>query len=66
MIVPQGRHELEHYLEVMLDEEHVPLSLRTRLLGDDGRNEWRELDRHIPASTRNSRRRPGRILPHVF
>ena len=49
VVVPQGRRKLERYLEVMLAEEHVPLTSRTRLLVDDLRIEWRELDRRILA-----------------
>ena len=45
VVVPQGRRKLERYLEVMLAEERVPLTSRTRLLVDDLRIEWRELDR---------------------
>ena len=45
--VPQGRRKLEVYLETLLAEEGVPLSPRTRLLVEDQRAEWRELDRRI-------------------
>jgi transposase len=47
--VPQGRRKLEVYLEALLVEERVPLSPRTRLLIEDQRAEWRELDRRIQA-----------------
>ncbi len=47
--VPQGRRKLEVYLEALLAEEQVPLSPRTRLLVEDQRAEWRELDRRIQA-----------------
>jgi transposase len=46
--VPQGRRKLERFLEVLMAEE-VPLSPRTRLLVEDLRAEWRELDRRIAA-----------------
>jgi transposase len=49
IIVPQGRRKLEVYLETLLAEEGVPLSPRTRLLVEDQRAEWRELDRRIEA-----------------
>jgi transposase len=47
--VPQGRRKLEVYLDALLAEEQVPLSPRTRLLVEDQRAEWRELDRRIEA-----------------
>jgi transposase len=47
--VPQGRRKLEVYLEALLAEEQVPLSPRMRLLVEDQRAEWRELDRRIQA-----------------
>jgi transposase len=47
--VPQGRRKLEVYLEILLAEERIPLSPRTRLLVEDQRAEWRELDRRIEA-----------------
>jgi transposase len=47
--VPQGRRKLEIYLDTLLAEEQVPLSPRTRLLVEDQRAEWRELDRRIEA-----------------
>ena len=47
--VPQGRRKLELHLEALLAEERVPLSPRTRLLIEDMRAEWRELDRRISA-----------------
>ena len=47
--VPQGRRKLEVYLETLLAEERVPLSPRVRLLVEDQRAEWRELDRRIEA-----------------
>jgi transposase len=49
IIVPQGRRKLEVYLEALLSEERVPLSSRIRLLVEDQRDEWRELDRRIEA-----------------
>src|SRR6195952_271124 len=47
--VPQGRRKLEVYLETLLAEEGGPLSPRTRLLVEDERAEWRELDGRIEA-----------------
>jgi transposase len=47
MIVPQGRRKLELYLEALLAEEKVALSPRTRVLVEDMRAEWREIDRRI-------------------
>jgi transposase len=49
IVVPQGRRKLELYLEALLVKEEVPLSPRTRLLLEDPRAEWRELDRRISA-----------------
>jgi transposase len=48
-VVPQGRRKLEVYLETLLAEERVQLSPRVRLLIEDLRAEWRELDRRILA-----------------
>jgi transposase len=48
-IVPQGRRKLEVHLETLLAAEQVVLSPRTRLLVEDQRAEWRELDRRIAA-----------------
>ena len=47
--MPQGRRKLELYLETLLAAEQVSLSPRTRLLIEDQRAEWRELDRRIDA-----------------
>jgi transposase len=47
--VPQGRRKLEVYLDALLVEERIALSPRTRLLVEDQRAEWRELDRRIKA-----------------
>lgn len=47
MIVPQGQRKLELYLEALLAEEKVALSPRTRVLVEDVRAEWREIDRRI-------------------
>jgi transposase len=47
IIMPQGRRKLERHLDTLLAGETVPLSTRTRLLVDDLRLEWRELDRRI-------------------
>jgi len=49
IIMPQGRRKLELHLETLLAEETVGFSARTRLLVDDLRLEWRELDRRIEA-----------------
>ena len=47
IIMPQGRRKLELNLDTLLAGETVALSTRTRLLVDDLRLEWRELDRRI-------------------
>ena len=47
--MPQGRRKLELYLETLLAAEQVSISARTRLLIEDQRAEWRELDRRIQA-----------------
>ena len=47
--VPQGRRKLEAFLGMLMGEGEVPLSPRTRLLVEDLRAEWRELDRRIQA-----------------
>jgi transposase len=49
--VPQGRRRLERFLELVLDREDAPplLRPRIRLLIDDMRAQWRELDRRIAA-----------------
>jgi transposase len=47
--VPQGRRTLERFVEMLMTEETIPLSPRTRLLVEDLRAEWRELDRRISA-----------------
>ncbi len=47
--VPQGRRKLELFLEALLVEDQAALSPRTRLLVEDQRAEWRELDRRILA-----------------
>ncbi len=49
IIVPQGRRKLEVALETLLAAEEVCFSPRTRLLVEDQRAEWRELDRRILA-----------------
>jgi transposase len=49
IVVPQGRRKLELFLETLLSARQVPLSPRTRLLIEDMRGEWRELDRRILA-----------------
>jgi transposase len=49
VIVPQGRRKLELRLDTLLVGETAALSARTRLLVDDLRLEWSELDRRIEA-----------------
>ena len=49
IIVPQGRRKLELQLETLLAGNEASLSPRTRLLIEDQRAEWRELDRRIEA-----------------
>ena len=49
IIVPQGRRKLELYLEALMAGETVAFSKRTRLLVEDLRLEWSELDRRIEA-----------------
>src|SRR5919107_1366781 len=50
LVAPQGRRKLEQHLAAMLDEGgDVPLSPRVRVLLEDMRAEWRELDRRIGA-----------------
>lgn len=46
---PQGRRKLERSLEILLAADQVALSPRTRLLIEDMRVQWRELDRRILA-----------------
>ena len=47
--MPQGRRKLELHLGTLLAGKEVSLSPRTRLLIEDQRAEWRELDRRIEA-----------------
>jgi len=48
--VPQGRHQLAQYLAATLGQEgEIAISQRMRLLIEDMRAEWRELDRRIAA-----------------
>ena len=49
IIVPQGRRKLELHLGTLLAGKEASLSPRTRLLIEDQRAEWRELDRRIEA-----------------
>jgi transposase len=49
IIAAKGRRHLELHLETVLTAEQVSLSPRTRLLIEDQRAEWRELDRRIQA-----------------
>src|SRR5437868_10917568 len=54
IVVAKGRRRLEEYLIGLLDEEGdrpAILSPRTRLLIEDMRLEWSELDRRIGALT---------------
>ena len=60
IIVPQGRRKLELHLETLLAAEQVVLSPRTRLLIEDQRAEWRELDRRIVAFDEEFAQRPAR------
>lgn len=47
--VAQGRRKLERHLAAMMAEATGPLGVRIRLLIEDMRAEWRELDRRITA-----------------
>jgi transposase len=47
IIMPQGRRKLELHLKALLAGDSVAISARTRLLVDDLRLEWSELDRRI-------------------
>jgi len=49
VILPQGRRKLELHLEALLARQDATLSPRTRVLIEDQRAEWRELDRRIEA-----------------
>jgi transposase len=52
LTIAQGRRRLEQYLALALDSEDsppFPLSSRVRLLVDDMRVQWRELDQRIGA-----------------
>lgn len=49
IVVAQGRRKLEDALATFADEEGGGLSLRMRLLVEDLRAEWRELDARIAA-----------------
>jgi transposase len=49
IIVPKGRRKLELHIETLLAAEQVSVSWRTRMLIEDQRAEWRELDRRILA-----------------
>jgi transposase len=49
IVMPQGRRKLELHLVTLLAGEETSLSPRTRLLIEDQRAEWRELDRRIDA-----------------
>src|SRR3978361_1028917 len=59
IIVPKGRRNLELYLETLLAADQVSLSPRTRLLIEDQRAEWRELDRRILAFDEEFAREAG-------
>jgi transposase len=47
--IPQGRRKLELFLETLLAADKVSFSRRTRVLIEDQRAEWSELDRRILA-----------------
>jgi transposase len=48
IVVPQGKRNLERYLDASMDEQDAKgLSARMRLLITDVRAQWRELDRRI-------------------
>ena len=49
IVAPKGRKALEEELAVFADEEHGALSGRIRLLVEDLRAEWRQLDKRIAA-----------------
>ena len=49
IVAPKGRKKLEDELVVFADEEHDALSKRMRLLIEDLRAEWRQLDERIAA-----------------
>ena len=50
IVAPQGRRKLEQSLAAMMQEEGgIPLGARMRILVEDMRAEWRELDRRITA-----------------
>ena len=49
IIVPKGRRKLELYLTELMAADEVPFSPRIRLLIDDMREQWHELDRRISA-----------------
>jgi transposase len=49
IIVPKGRRKLELYLIELMAADEVPFSPRLRLLIDDMREQWHELDRRISA-----------------
>jgi len=59
--VAQGRYRLQRYLALALDGDDAPLPLspRIRLLIDDMRAQWSELDRRIAALDWNSSPRPA-------
>ena len=63
IIVAQGRGRLAQYLSQALDgDEAAPLQLssRIRLLIEDMRAQWRELDRRVAEFDGEFRRRPQR------
>ena len=49
IVMPQGRCKLERHVDALLAEEEIRFSPRARLLIEDLRVEWRELDRRISA-----------------
>jgi transposase len=49
IVVPKGRRKLEVYLDELMGADPASLGTRIRMLIDDMRMEWRELDRRISA-----------------
>jgi hypothetical protein len=66
VIVPQGRRKLELQLETLLAGKEASLSPRTRLLIEDQRAEWRELDRRIETFDDEFARTATIVLPRCW
>lgn len=49
IVIPQGWRKLHHALPAILEHDHIALSPRVRVLLNDMRSEWGELDRRIRA-----------------